>query len=63
MTKNKKDYSRLGQTCQARTRGPTIPQKIINNITLEHELGYQLFFLLIFLRGVKKHKNWAYSWP
>jgi len=57
MTKSKKYYSRLGQASRARTQGPTIPQKIIKSKTPEHRPGYQLFFILIFLRGgVKKDK-------
>ena len=50
MTKSKKDYSRLSQASQARTQGSNIPQKIIKNKTPEHGLGYQLFFILVFLK-------------
>jgi len=39
-----------------RTQSSTIPQKIIKSKTPEHGPGYQLFFLLIFLRGVKSIK-------
>jgi len=49
---NPKDYSRLGQTSQAKTKGPTIHQKILRRRTTEHGPEYQLFFLLVFLRQV-----------